>query len=98
MKHFYLRTMLLFACVVLLQLAMVQAQDKAPSTLTGTVVDSLSKQPLPGAVIRVKGTSNAVSTDKEGKFSITTKEPFPFKIIASYIGYTKREITATGTP
>jgi TonB-linked SusC/RagA family outer membrane protein len=99
MKHFYKRSVYLLICAFLSQLAFAQAQEKTTSsTLTGVVIDSASKQPLPGAVIRLKGTSNAVSTDPQGKFSLTVKQPFPFKVIVSFLGYTRQELTANGSP
>ena len=98
MRHFYSKNLFLLICLLLSQFAKAQTPDKTAFSLAGTVIDSASKQPLPGAVIRIKGTSNAVSTNTEGKFSITSKVPFPFKIVVSYIGYTRKELTADGSP
>lgn len=58
----------------------------AQSTITGTVIDSELNSPLPGANVIEKGTSNGVSTDFEGKFTLTT-EATSGDIVISYVGY-----------
>lgn len=57
--------------------------------ITGTVVDE-TNQPLPGASVLVKGTTNGTSTDFNGKFSLqsTSNEGV---IVISFIGYTSSE-------
>ena len=57
-------------------------------TITGTVSDA--DGPLPGASVVVKGTTNGVSTDFDGNFSIQAS-PSDVLLI-SYIGYTAKEI------
>ena len=44
------------------------AQEK---TVTGTITDG--KLPLPGANVVIKGTTNGVAADMDGKFSIKAK-------------------------
>lgn len=53
--------------------------------VTGLVLDS-NGQPLPGATILEKGTTNGVQTDFDGKFSITVSNQ-KATLIASYVGY-----------
>ena len=61
----------------------VKIQEKR--TLTGTVVDANDGQPLLGASILIKGTSDGVITDMNGNYSITvTKSPAILQF--SYIG------------
>ena len=57
--------------------------------ITGTVVDE-TNQPLPGASVLVKGTTNGTSTDFNGKFSLqsTSNEGV---IVVSFIGFTSSE-------
>lgn len=50
-------------------------------------------QPLPGATVAVKGTTNGVVTDPEGNFRIKVKRNTT--IIVSYIGYKSQEATIT---
>lgn len=59
-------------------------------TINGTVLDE-NGDPLPGASIVVKGTSNGTQTDFDGNFTITAN---PDDIlVVSYIGYSTEEIT-----
>lgn len=57
----------------------------AQSTLTGTVLDKASNQPIPGVNVVVEGTQNGTSTDFDGKFSLNVKKGD--NIVFSYIGY-----------
>ena len=57
-------------------------------TIKGVVKDG--KEALPGATILVKGTTNGVSTDFDGNFSI--KLAIGETIIVNYLGFTNKEI------
>jgi len=73
-------------CVVaiLCCVAMSNAQS-----ISGTV--SADGLPLPGANILIKGTTKGVSTDFDGKFTITASPQTV--LVFSYIGYTSKEVT-----
>ncbi|PXX21461.1 TonB-dependent receptor [Arenibacter sp. ARW7G5Y1] len=58
--------------------------------ITGTVTDS-NGTPLPGANIIEKGTSNGVTADFDGNFSIKIADNNAILII-SYIGFTTKEV------
>lgn len=58
----------------------------AQSTITGKVIDSDLNAPLPGANVIEKGTSNGVSTDFDGNFTLTTNAASG-EIEISYVGY-----------
>ncbi|SFZ89464.1 TonB-linked outer membrane protein, SusC/RagA family [Flaviramulus basaltis] len=62
--------------------------------VTGIVAD-INGQPLPGANILEKGTSNGTQTDFDGKFSLDVTNENAVLII-SYIGYFTKEISVTG--
>ena len=62
--------------------------------LTGTVTDENSV-PLPGATVLVKGTSNGVSTDFDGIFTISATDSGT--LVISYIGYDTQEIDFSST-
>ncbi len=80
-KHlFFTVLMALFAVVV-------QAQ-----TITGTVSDE-NGMPLPGATVLVTGTSNGVSTDFDGNFSIEANVGDTLTI--SFVGYASQSIAVT---
>lgn len=60
--------------------------------LSGTVVDSQSKETLPGVTISVKGTKVLAITDMNGKFNISATTGAT--LVFSYIGYKTIEIPA----
>ena len=61
--------------------------------ISGKVVDSDSKEPLPGATILVQGTNDGVVTDFDGNFTIESATAGNTLVI-SYLGYTTSEISA----
>jgi len=68
----------------------------AQSTITGTVMDADLNAPLPGANIIEKGTTNGVSSDFDGKFTLTTQATSG-QIVVSYVGYGTVTISFTGS-
>jgi len=58
---------------------------------TGKVVDE-ANQPLPGASVIVKGTTNGTSTDFDGKFTLTANSNSGVLVI-SFVGYNSREVS-----
>lgn len=90
-------------CVTLLALwAQLGATQVNPATiksrLQGTILDARTKQPLAGAVLKIKGTTHAVSADPDGKFTFNTGQAFPYTLQVSYIGYIQQETVVNGTP
>ena len=63
-------------------------------TVTGTVTDEYDA-PLPGATVVEKGTTNGVSTDFDGNYSISVANQNSV-IVISYIGYAAQEIPVAG--
>ncbi len=64
----------------------------AQSSLEGTVIDSKSKQPIPGVNVIIKGTPNGTSTDFDGKFKLPKVNKGDV-LVFSYIGYVNQSIT-----
>ena len=62
--------------------------------ISGTITDDKG-QPLPGANVVEKGTTNGVTADFDGNFSITLESESPILVI-SYIGFSTQEITVDG--
>jgi iron complex outermembrane receptor protein len=67
----------------------------AQSTLTGTVLDKISNQPLPGVNVVVEGTQNGTSTDFDGTFSLSNVKNGDV-IQFSYIGLKTYTFTYSG--
>lgn len=61
--------------------------------VTGTVVDTHTGEPVIGANVLVKGTTNGTSTDFDGNF--TMEAPAGATLVVSYIGYLPMEAKAT---
>lgn len=62
----------------------------AQTSVDGVVVDSKTKQPLPGVNVNVQGTQGGTSTDFDGKFKLSKLKKGD-KLSFSFIGY-KNEI------
>ena len=60
-------------------------------SITGMVVDK-SGNPLPGASIIEKGTTNGTETDFDGNFKISVKNDDAILVI-QYLGYAKKEVS-----
>lgn len=65
--------------------------------VSGTVTEKLTKQPIPGVSVLVKGTSVGASTDSKGQFSFTTTTKAPFTLTVSYVGFNSIEKEVTGS-
>ena len=58
--------------------------------ITGTVVDSETKEPLPGVNIVVAGTTMGAATDVNGRYMILNIPPGVYELKAMMIGYTSQ--------
>ncbi len=62
----------------------------AQKTITGTIVDNID-DPLIGANVLIKGTTNGTITDLDGRFTLHNVNPSDI-LVCSYIGYTTEEV------
>lgn len=101
-RHLLVATSLAFALVATPTLAYanggtnnvnlaVEQQDSKTKTYQGVVVDEHG-EPLIGVSLQVKGTTQGVTTDLDGKFVLKTSVNNPVAIV-SYVGYIKQELT-----
>ncbi|UOB19133.1 TonB-dependent receptor [Abyssalbus ytuae] len=63
-------------------------------TVTGKVVDADLGEPLPGANVLVKGTTNGTSTDFDGNFTVNVSGNSG-TLVVSYIGFLRKEVPFT---
>jgi len=63
---------------------------QSPISVTGSVLDSKSKEPLIGVSVEEKGTTNGTVTNIDGKFVLETASNAT--LVFSYMGYTSKEI------
>lgn len=68
------------------------AAPKKEYVLKGDVVDA-SGEPILGATVMVKGTTNGTMTGADGKFNI--RASIPCELVASYVGYESKSIKVT---
>ena len=77
---------LFFLFLLLLQIT-VQAQSP---NLSGRVFSADDNEPLPGATVKVKGSSNSAVTDQNGSFIINAVKGDV--LVISFIGYVETEL------
>ncbi|MDC6365910.1 MULTISPECIES: SusC/RagA family TonB-linked outer membrane protein [Flavobacteriaceae] len=65
------------------------------STVTGTIYDGALNNPLPGANIVEKGTTNGTQTDFDGNYTLTLTTDNA-TLIVSYIGFSTLEVPVGG--
>jgi hypothetical protein len=66
-------------------LSTLQAQNMG--SITGTVKDKLTQEPLIGVSIKLEGTEIGAATDLDGNFRIGGIPPKSYNVVASYVGY-----------
>ena len=72
----------------------VESVQQQTKRVSGTVVDA-SGEPIIGAAIQVKGTTQGTITDVNGKFSLQARQGQT--LVISYVGYTTQEIKVTAS-
>jgi TonB-linked SusC/RagA family outer membrane protein len=78
--------------------AQVPTQPLINSRLHGKVIDSRTKESLPGATVNIKGVTNSTTTNYQGEFDLVTGQSFPFTVVVSYVGYKTIELVVDGSP
>ncbi|CCH00004.1 TonB-dependent receptor [Fibrella aestuarina BUZ 2] len=74
-----------------------QAQPNGPvinATVSGRITDERTNEPLIGATVVIKGTTNGGTTDVDGRFNLRTGQKLPFTLVISFIGYEPKEVIA----
>src|SRR5690606_9377422 len=84
--------------IILILLLLVQsskAQQPQPiinASLTGVVLDSLTKGPLGGVTVQLEGVTHKVKTDIEGRFEFITGQKLPVTLLVSFVGYASKKL------
>lgn len=82
-------------CLMMIILTIITTQLSAQVNVSGLVTSALDKEPLPGATVLEKGTTNGVATDLDGKYNISVSS-LDAILIYSYIGYLNEEFNVNG--
>ena len=75
-------------CILLLVANLIFAQKVL---ITGIVLDESNKEPLLGAIVRVKGSSDGTVTDFDGNFSLSVEKGSVLTV--SFVGYVTKDVT-----
>ncbi|MFK5959318.1 MAG: TonB-dependent receptor [Lutibacter sp.] len=67
----------------------------AQTTISGSVTEAKTEQPIPGANIKVVGKSMGTTTDFDGNFHFTVNHELPFTIEVSLIGFSSIKVEIT---
>ncbi|MEO8404815.1 MAG: carboxypeptidase-like regulatory domain-containing protein [Chitinophagaceae bacterium] len=67
---------------------------QAQITISGKVVDSISREPLQGASVFAQNTTQGTITNKDGEFSLTLKSG-GYELILSFTGYQTQQFQIT---
>jgi len=87
----YRRAILLIAGLFIFAAQCIYAQQGR--TISGTVQDEKA-EPLIGASVMIKGTTNGTITDLDGNFKLTVNTANPVMVV-SFIGYETQEVRVT---
>ncbi len=77
--------------VLFLGSTVTQAQSK----LKGTVFDEKTKEPIIGATIVEKSSTNGTNTDINGEFNLHLSTKYPISLLVSLLGYKSKEVVLT---
>ncbi len=80
---------ILFLLCVIFSVSTALAQN----SISGTVTDS-ENQPLPGASVVEKGTSNGTTSDFDGNYTLTVGDNAT--LVVSFVGYSSKEVAVNG--
>ncbi|MBC6698436.1 TonB-dependent receptor [Hymenobacter puniceus] len=90
MKHL-LSSSLLVPALVAASATGLHAQE-ALISVSGTVREKTTGEPLPGVSVIVKGGTTGTLSDGNGQFALKAKLRFPFTLVFNTLGYESREL------
>ena len=65
----------------------------AQTTVSGTITEAGTREPLMGVNITVKGSTSGTTTEGDGTYSISVNQRPPITVVFSYLGFQTEEIT-----
>ncbi|MCL2098021.1 MAG: TonB-dependent receptor [Bacteroidales bacterium] len=81
----------LLLCFIMSHAAFAQSQDaNQPREIKGTVTDALTKEPLPGVTVLLKGTRTMVISGDDGRYALTVPAGNQV-LVFSFIGFITQE-------
>src|SRR5690606_29501681 len=97
---FFRISFVLFALILVYFPTQAQIETKPiiNASLTGTVVDAITKEPISGVTVQLEAVTHQVKTDRDGKFQFVTGQKLPFTLIVSYLGYETQKLVIETSP
>lgn len=89
-----MRKYLLVLLVFILTTCMAFAQKDGGRQITGKLLDAQTKEPLIGATVTIKGTTQGTTVSLDGSFKLKAPEG-GVTLVLSYIGYVSKEVEVT---
>src|SRR5690348_11636968 len=89
--HYSMKPISIFLTLIILCLT---APAMAQVTISGKIVDSVSREPLAGASVFAQNTTQGTVTNSSGEFSLTLKST-GFELIFSFTGYVSQTLQVT---
>ena len=93
-RNSYLRCK--FLTLTLLALSWISV-GQAQETISGTVTDAITGDPIPGASVFIANTSIGTATDFDGKFSLSISDPAGKTLVVSFIGFSTSRTVLDGS-
>lgn len=90
-----MKKILLRLLVALMVLPAMVVEAQSPATITGTVYEAVSGDPLIGVSVVLVGTTTGTTTDIDGNFTINA--PVGGVLKFTYVGHAPQEVTIVGT-
>lgn len=89
-----MRKILLLLLTTILSVSITYAQNGG-KRITGKLLDAQTKEPLIGATVTIKGTTDAAAVALNGTFKITVPADGSTTLVFSYIGYVSKELVVS---
>ena len=66
------------------------------NSISGTVTDALTKEPMPGVNVIIKGTTIGTLTGVDGRYIVPSTDSNSAILVFSFIGYSTKEVSVSG--
>jgi len=71
----------------------VDPKIESTGVITGVVVEAATGEPLPGANVKIDGTSRGTTTDLNGRYRLKGLTPGTYDLVFSFVGFQKKTVT-----
>jgi outer membrane receptor protein involved in Fe transport len=85
-------------CLAALSLLLILtiAARAQTTTISGTVRNSETREPVPFVTVAIKGTGSGTFTNEKGAFKLTTSRTYPLTLQFSSVGFVPKEVPVSG--